>query len=200
MLFESNIIDILRWLPSYHIRQAKSDMRSSLVQKRRLLTAEQVSECSARVVSRVEELECFRQAKTVLLYYPLRNEVDLRPLLDRYADEKTMLLPVTHRKNMDACPYRGEELIKKGRFRVLEPQTPPYKGKIDMILVPGVAFDKHCNRLGRGGGYYDRFLSYRRGSVLVGVAFDFQLVEQVPMGHFDRHLDMVICPSQTIVR
>lgn len=200
MLFESNIIDFLHWFPCNRVRHAKSEMRSLLVQKRRLLTADQVCEYSARVISRVEQLACFRQAKTVLLYYPLRNEVDLRPLLDRYADEKTILLPVTHRKHMDACPYCGEALMKPGRFHILEPQTPPYKGMIDIVLVPGVAFDRRCNRLGRGGGYYDRFLSHRRGSVLVGVAFDFQLVERVPTRFFDKRLDMVISPSQTIAR
>ncbi len=200
MLFETNIRDLLHLLPSYRIKAAKADMRELLSQKRRLLTDEQVAAESAQIIEQLEQMTCFREAKTILLYYPIHHEVDLRALFKKYKHEKTLLLPVTHKKTMDACPYMGNALMKRGKFNIPEPQTPPFKGKIDLILIPGVAFDKQCNRLGRGGGYYDRFLPHHRHATLVGVGYDFQLVDEVPMTRRDIRLDRVILPSQTIVR
>lgn len=200
MLFETNIKDLLRLLPKSRIRQAKSEMRESLNQKRRLLTMEQQQEASARVIERIEALDCFRAAKTVLIYYPIRKEIDLLPLVKKYKHEKTLLFPVTYGKTMDACPYRGNALMARGKFNIPEPQTEPYAGDIDLILIPGVAFDPHCNRLGRGGGYYDRYLSKHKHSKLIGVGYDFQLVKEVPTERNDIRLQGVIVPSQTIVK
>ena len=101
---------------------------------------------------------------------------------------------------MDACPYRGNALMQRGKFNIPEPQTEPYTGNIDLILIPGVAFDRKCNRLGRGGGYYDRFLAHRKYSQLIGVGYDFQLVDQVPAERHDMRLQGVIVPSETIVK
>lgn len=200
MLFETNIRDLLRLLPTYRTRKAKVEMRALLTQKRRLLTDEQKTEASSRVIERLEQMEWFREAKTVLIYYPIHNEIDLLPLVKKYKHEKTLLFPVTHRKTIDACPYRGNALMKRGKFNIPEPQTEPYKGKIDLILIPGVAFDRKCNRLGRGGGYYDRFLCKQRHSKLIGVGYDFQIVDEVPTERNDMRLQGVIVPSQTIVR
>lgn len=200
MLFEANIRDLLRLLPTYRTRKAKVEMRELLTQKRRLLTDEQKTEASSRVIERLEQMEWFREAKTVLIYYPIHNEIDLLPLVKKYKHEKTLLFPVTHRKTIDACPYRGNALMKRGKFNIPEPQTEPYKGKIDLILIPGVAFDRKCNRLGRGGGYYDRFLCKQRHSKLIGVGYDFQIVDEVPTERNDMRLQGVIVPSQAIVR
>lgn len=200
MLFETNIRDLLRLRPTYRTRKAKVEMRELLTQKRRLLTDEQKTEASSRVIERLEQMEWFREAKTVLIYYPIHNEIDLLPLVKKYKHEKTLLFPVTHRKTIDACPYRGNALMKRGKFNIPEPQTEPYKGKIDLILIPGVAFDRKCNRLGRGGGYYDRFLCKQRHSKLIGVGYDFQIVDEVPTERNDMRLQGVIVPSQAIVR
>ena len=196
MLFETNIRDLLRLLPKYRTRQAKAEMRELLSQKRRLLTPEQKEEASARVIERLEELECFRKAKTLLIYYPIHNELDLLPLVKKYKHEKTILFPVTHRKSIDACPYRGNALMKRGKFNIPEPQTEPYTGNIDLILIPGVAFDGKCNRLGRGGGYYDRYLQMYKEAVTVGYAFEEQLFDAIPSEAHDRRLDFVVTQKE----
>ena len=77
MLFESNILDFLKLLPSCHRQQAKRKMRELLSQKRRILTQEMVRENSDKVVALVEQLPAFQTAKTVLIYYPTRNEIDV---------------------------------------------------------------------------------------------------------------------------
>jgi 5-formyltetrahydrofolate cyclo-ligase len=150
-------------------------------------------------VERIELLPAFQKAQTVMLYYPIHHELDLRALLTKYAGQKTFLFPVTHRHSIEVRPYDGEEMMKKGRFGVPEPQTPTYKGTIDLILVPGVAFDEHRHRIGRGGGYYDKFLAKQLLAIKVGVCYSFQLQKHsIPHTIKDHKMDMVICPQKTI--
>lgn len=201
MLFESLIIDFLELLPGNRLKQDKKRVRELLAQKRRLLSKEDIAEQSSKVVAAVEQMPSFQSAKTVLIYYPTHNEVDLLSLIKRYKKEKTFLFPVVHRKTMTACPYEGNAKMHRGKFNIPEPTTEPYVGDIDLILVPGVGFDKRGNRLGRGGGYYDKFIT-RLGSktLLVGVGYDFQLVEEVPANRWDKRLDYVVTPSNGTIK
>ena len=201
MLFESLIIDFLELLPGNRLKQDKKRVRELLAQKRRLLSKEDIAEQSSKVVAAVEQMPSFQSAKTVLIYYPTHNEVDLLLLIKRYKKEKTFLFPVVHRKTMTACPYEGNAKMHRGKFNIPEPTTEPYVGDIDLILVPGVGFDKRGNRLGRGGGYYDKFIT-RLGSktLLVGVGYDFQLVEEVPANRWDKRLDYVVTPSNGTIK
>ena len=197
MLFETNIRDLLKLLPSNRIHRAKQHMRELLIQKRRMLLPEERKSLSESILSQLEQMTCFRNAKTILLYYPKNNEVDVLPLFKRHKD-KTLLLPVTHRKEMTANPFEGNDKMHRGKFGIPEPTTPPYLGDIDLIIVPAVAFDKRGYRLGRGGGYYDRFLKKQPYATLIGVGYDFQLVEEVPMLQHDQKVHRIILPSQTI--
>lgn len=201
MLFESLIIDFLELLPGNRLKQDKKRVRELLAQKRRLLSKEDIAEQSSKVVAAVEQMPLFQSAKTVLIYYPTHNEVDLLSLIKRYKKEKTFLFPVVHRKTMTACPYEGNAKMHRGKFNIPEPTTEPYVGDIDLILVPGVGFDKSGNRLGRGGGYYDKFITrLGRKTLLVGVGYDFQLVEEVPANRWDKRLDYVVTPSNGTIK
>lgn len=199
MLFESNIRDLLKYLPSRRLRRAKQQMRELIVQKRRILSAEDRREQSAAILEQLEQMQCFREAKTVLLYYPINNEVDVLPLFKKYKHTKTLLLPVSHRREMTVSPYEGNDKMHRGKFHIPEPTTPAYEGEIDLIVVPAVAFDKTGLRLGRGGGYYDKFLKKHARAMLIGVGYDFQLVDQVPAERHDQKVHHIILPSQTIV-
>ena len=201
MLFESLIVDLLELLPSNRLKQDKKRVRELLAQKRRLYSKEDVAEQSSKVVAAVEQMPSFQSAKTVLIYYPTHNEVDLLSLIKRYKKEKTFLFPVVHRKTMTACPYEGNAKMHRGKFNIPEPTTEPYQGDIDLILVPGVGFDKSGNRLGRGGGYYDKFITrLGRKTLLVGVGYDFQLVEEIPANSWDKRLDYVVTPSNGAIQ
>ena len=199
MLFDSQIHDFRSWLPWIRIRREQAALRAIVEQRRRMLTPEEVAADSARICEQIEQMSAFREAHTVLIYYPVHNEVDLRPLLNKYQDQKTFLFPVTHRHSMEARPYDGEDMMRKGRYGVPEPQTPTWHGEIDVILVPGVVFDQHCHRIGRGGGYYDRFLRKQMSAKKIGVCYSFQLKKHaIPHGLFDRKMDRVVTPQQTI--
>ena len=197
MLFETNIRDILKQLPARRMHYAKQRMRELLIQKRRMLSADERKTLSDSILAQLEQMSCFREAKTVLLYYPKNNEVDILPLFKRYKD-KTLLLPVSHRKDMTANPFEGNDKMHRGKFGIPEPTTEPYMGDIDVIIVPAVAFDKQGRRLGRGGGYYDRFIKKQPHATLIGVGYDFQLVDEVPTLNHDQKVHRIILPSQTI--
>ena len=198
MLFESNIKDLLNLLPQRRLHRAKQRMRELLIQKRRMLSAEERTAQSELILSQLEKMTVFREAKTVLLYYPKNNEVDVLPLFKRYKRDKVLLLPVTHRNGMTANPYEGNDKMHRGKVGIPEPTTPPFEGNIDVIIVPAVAFDKQGNRLGRGGGYYDRFLKKQTHATIIGVGYDFQLVDEVPVRKHDQKMHRIILPSQTI--
>lgn len=198
MLFESNIKDLLRLLPKNKLHRAKQRMRELIIQKRRILPQEDRQRMSAAILAQLEQMKCFGEAKTILLYYPVNNEVDVLPLFKRYKD-KTLLLPVSHRKEMTASPFEGNEKMHRGKFRIPEPTTPTFTGDIDLIIVPAVAYDKQGRRLGRGGGYYDCFLKKYPNAMFIGVGYDFQLVEEVPAERHDQKVHRIILPSQTII-
>ena len=199
MLFDAQIHDFLRWLPWVRKRREQAAMRAIVEQRRRILTKEQVEADSARIIAQIEQMSAFREARVVMMYYPVHNEVDLRPLLAKYGDQKTFLFPVTHRHSMEVRPYDGEDMMRKGRLGVPEPQTPTYTGHIDLMLIPGVVFDQHCHRIGRGGGYYDKFLAKHPYSKKIGVCYSFQLKKHnVPHTLHDHKVDRVVTPQQTI--
>ena len=199
MLFESQVHDFWSILPWIRTRREQRALRAIVEQKRRIMTKEQVAEQSALIMAQLEQMSAFREAKTVLLYYPIHNEVDLRPLLTKYKGQKIFLLPVTHRHSMEVRPYDGEDMMRRGRLGVPEPQTSTYRGHIDLIIVPGVVFDQHRHRIGRGGGYYDRFLRKQLTAKKVGVCYSFQLKKHaIPHSWRDEKLDRIITPQQTI--
>ena len=199
MLFEAQIHDFFSWLPWVRIHKEQKALRAVIEQRRRILTPEEVAADSARIISQIEQMSAFRDAKTVLIYYPVHNEVDLRPLLAKYGDQKTFLFPVTHRHSMEVRPYDGEDMMRRGRYGVPEPQTKTYKGHIDVIFVPGVVFDQHCHRIGRGAGYYDKFLSKQHSAKKIGVCYAFQLKKHtIPHSLHDHKMDRVVTPQRTI--
>lgn len=199
MLFESQLHDLHSLFPWVVLRKEKQAVRALVEQKRRIYPKEQAKADSEAIISRLEQLACFRNAQTIMIYYPIHNEVDLRPLLHRYEGQKTFILPVTHRRSIEPRQYLGEQMMQKGRYSVPEPQTATFKGKIDLILVPGVVFDLQCNRIGRGGGFYDRFLKKHKRIMQLGVAYDFQVKNRdIPHSLFDKPVNGVITPTQSI--
>jgi len=199
MLFDAQIHDFWSILPWVAIRREKRAMRAIVEQRRRILTKEQIEADSALIMAQIEKMSVFREARTVMLYYPIHHEVDLRPLLTKYKGQKLFLLPVTHRFSMEVRPYDGEDMMRRGRLGVPEPQTETYKGPIDLILVPGVVFDMHCHRIGRGGGYYDKFLRRHPSVKKIGVCYAFQLRRHtIAHSWRDHKMDRVVTPQRTI--
>ena len=200
MLFESQIRDLKRLLPWNRIKKRKTDLRELMRQKLRIQSAEDLQSWSEAVIERIEQSHMFRHAHVVMFYYPVHHEVDLRPLLDKYKDEKVILLPVTHHDYIELRQYVGKDNLKKGHYGIPTPQTATYRGTPDLVFVPGLAFDKDLVRMGRGKGYYDRFLRKLTRVPKIGVCYDFQFQDNVPWSWHDVRMDKVVTPSATYER
>jgi len=182
----------------------KERIRKEILERRKSLSPEEVEKASLKVVERIKELPSFKRAKTVMLYYPVRGEIDLRPLFEEVLKDpqKVLLLPkVTRDGEMLAVEVKPGVPLIKGVFGIPEPAGGRIvkAEKIDFVAVPGVAFDRRGCRLGMGKGFYDRFLPRVKG-VKVGVAYDFQLIESVPCEEHDIPLDLIVTPSGIIER
>ena len=136
-------------------------------------------------------------AHTVLLYSALPDEVPTLPLLNRLTTEgKTVLLPrVVSDTDMELRRYTGPNDLEPGAFGIMEPTGELFTDYdlIDVAVVPGMAFDREGHRLGRGKGYYDRFLAQLPHIYKIGICFPFQLVDKVPADAHDMLMDEVVC-------
>ncbi|MFH0877765.1 MAG: 5-formyltetrahydrofolate cyclo-ligase [Candidatus Omnitrophota bacterium] len=171
------------------IQEKKRQLRKRLLTKLKTHKEEQRLKKSSRIAQKLFSLKEFCQAKTVLFYLSLDGEVDTARLIKRtIALGKKVAVPVIRKESRDIfpsilCDYETE--LKTGPYGVHHPKEecirPIPLESIDLVIVPGLAFDEAGNRLGRGLGYYDRFLSrLPKDTPTVGLAFDFQIVRDFP--------------------
>jgi 5-formyltetrahydrofolate cyclo-ligase len=176
----------------------RSDIRAEL---KKMSDAERAA-ASLQICSRLEEQELWRKAHSILFYAPLPEEPDIwRLLVDSLAAKKTVLLP---RFEMEHGHYSARLIkdadtdVRTGKFGIREPGEHCEKislNRLDLILVPGIAFDLDGHRLGRGKGFYDRLLAVLEGPTC-GVAFDQQIVERIPVEPHDIHLSCILTPTR----
>lgn len=130
------------------------------------------------------EHELVKGASVVVAFWPLPDEVDIRSAVRKlHEKEKVVLLPhVISDSEMELCLYDGDSSLHPGAYGIMEPTLKAMHKltSIDVILVPGRAFDKDGNRLGRGKGYYDRFLAENFNVPTVGICYPSQIVDYVP--------------------
>lgn len=164
----------------------KKLIRREMIEKRKMLDVKN----GGVFTQMIKGLDCYRRAKAVMLYMPVKGEADVTGLI---GDDKVFLLPVTDGDDMYAC-LCGK--TKAGPFGVPVPEEEIVfdKDKIDVVIVPGVAFDKEGNRMGYGRGYYDRFLQ-DISAVRVGVCHSFQVIESVPCEEHDVKMDIIVTES-----
>lgn len=175
---------------------SKKDLRQMI----RLRKQEHSAAESSALLAALQSESHFANARTLLLYSALPDEVQINPLFDGLiAQGKTILLPrVVSDTDMELRLYTGADSLQPGAFGIMEPTGPLYTdyAAIDVAVIPGMAFDADGHRLGRGKGYYDRFLS--KLSTLntklykIGLCFPWQLVNEVPSDAHDIMMDVVI--------
>ncbi|NLK87617.1 MAG: 5-formyltetrahydrofolate cyclo-ligase [Clostridiaceae bacterium] len=186
----------------------KKDFRKKYIERRNHLTAEEVCRKSAEIFSRVCSLKEYGCAAVVIAYMSFGNEVMTRPFIEKcLRDGKRVALP-----RVMVCPGRERHLAVYEISDVTKDLIPGFKGilepdpsvlepmepeEADLAVIPGVTFDRHCNRMGFGAGYYDRFLpKLSAGCLKAGVCFDMQLAERVPTDGSDIRVDMVVTESE----
>lgn len=136
------------------------------------------------------------EARIVLAYSALPDEVPTQSLLDHLvAADKTVLLPrVVNNTDMELRHYTGRHDLQPGAYGIMEPVGQPFTEyeQIDVAIIPGMAFDREGHRLGRGKGYYDRFLSRVPNIYKIGLCFSWQLVDSVPTDEHDIRMDETV--------
>lgn len=146
---------------------------------------------------RLKTMELALDSGYVYGYYPLGKEAPVLSCL-RWALRagKRVALPKVHGQDMDFYEIQSLEDVGRGHFGVMEPlQTRPVFWEEALCLTPGVGFDQKGNRLGHGGGYYDRYFSMHGRLLKVGIAYDFQVIEEIPAQQWDVPMDYCITPS-----
>lgn len=173
----------------------KSDIRRLVRAAKKEVPFDEKKTLSLPIMSRVEALPQFRSASTVLSYWSMDDEVYTHDFVRRWYQHKCILLPCVDGDNLLLRQYTGPESMQPGpQFGIPEPTGPLFSSTddIQMIVVPGVAFDHKRNRMGRGRGFYDRLLKSTPNAIKVGVAFPFQIFDTIPTESFDVPMDIVV--------
>ncbi len=173
----------------------KSEVRKRMRELKRAVPPEEKLRRSALIMERVEQTEAFRKAKVVLLYWSMADEVQTHAFVERWYRAKTLLLPCVDGDDLRLRPYTGPDCLVAGeQFGIGEPTGPEWNDleAVELIVVPGVAFDKEGHRMGRGRGFYDRLLKSTPRAVKIGVAYGFQMLDAVPVEPHDVNMNLVI--------
>lgn len=160
---------------------------------------------SAQAAQALIALAEFAQARSVMLYLPMADEVDTASIAQAaWQAGKHVLAPRTEAATRTMQAYEihslSEGLAPADKYGILEPSAglPWPEEQIDFIVVPALGFDRRGGRLGRGAGYYDRFLIKATAALACGLAFDEQTFDELPMFDHDRRVDIVVTDSQVL--
>ncbi len=173
----------------------KAEVRKHIRALKAAVSPEEKLRRSEAIMHQVEALPEFQQARVVLLYWSMADEVQTHAFVERWHKEKTLLLPCVDGDDLRLRQYTGPQCMVAGeQFGIGEPTGEEYTDldHIDLIIVPGVAFDRQGNRMGRGRGFYDRLLKTTPTAVKVGLAFDFQMLDHIPVEPHDIRMNLVI--------
>lgn len=188
--------------------RAKAELRRAALERREALGADRRATAAAAIRERLGALSWIQGARTLLAYAAFGDEIDLDPLLEAHiargvgvflpwiADRRPPTLEVSRVTDLAALVPSSIGIREPNPAR----RRPGRVDRLDVVVAPGVAFDDRGGRVGYGGGYYDRLLPrLRQGTPVVAVAFDTQVVDEVPVGPGDVPVHVVVTETRTIV-
>jgi len=184
------------------LRQHKRKLRADL-------DTTQLEQATQALAEKILCLDEFQQAQRVAAYFAVNGEIGLKPVIDHaLAQGKNVYLPNLDRTALRFSPYFDAQKMRINKFRLPEPDVGDSEmlapDELDLVLAPLVVFDSNCNRIGMGGGFYDRSFAFRKNPkptrpVLIGVAHEIQKVERIVPEEWDVQLDMIVT-DQAIYR
>lgn len=178
--------------------ESKSKIRKRILNVRNNMSKEDVKKNSNAIMDKITSLDIYKQSKVVFIYMDFKNEVMTSNLIKRMLSEKKrVVIPYTDSINTVLIPSEitKESDLKQNSFGYFEPKSilPVNIEEIDLVIVPGVVFDKNLNRIGFGKGYYDKILNRLKPSAKkIALAHDFQVLEDIPAEEHDVKMDMII--------
>ncbi|WP_326911405.1 5-formyltetrahydrofolate cyclo-ligase [Sedimentibacter sp. MB31-C6] len=179
----------------------KRELRKKILNIRNNMNKEDVVEKSKIIMQKIINTEAYKKSNTIFIYMDFKNEVITSFLINQMISEnKSVMIPYTDVENINIIPveiHNLEQDLKRCSFGYLEPKkeliTPVDLKIIDLIIVPGVVFDRKLNRIGFGKGYYDRILSKKRSDTkAIAIAYEFQVLNEIPHEEHDIKMDMIV--------
>lgn len=182
----------------------KKEVRAGIIKKLNGITAEDREIKSKQIIEKlIFSNEC-KNANIIATTMPMEHEIDTKLLIQACWNlHKEVVVPKCNHKTREMQFYKITSFsqLEKGYFGILEPKEficeKIHKDEIDLIVVPGVAFTAKGNRLGYGGGYYDRYLEHYNGN-LVALAYDIQIVDELPFEAHDQNMPIIITETRFI--
>jgi len=181
----------------------KEKLRKQIKEKRGRQSKEENRKKSKEIKERLFNLKEYRIARTVLFYVSYDGEVFTHDIIKEALDDKRVVVPISDKEDcsLNLSILENWNDLEEGSYGILEPRKDCIKeisiDEIDLIIVPGVAFDLNGNRLGHGKGYYDRLLE-KTNAISIGLAFEFQIVKNIPTEINDKPVDLIITENRII--
>lgn len=182
----------------------KNKLRENILDRRTKMSSEEVNDKSILIQERLYSTQHYQSARTIMTYVDIQNEVETRSIITKALEEgKNVVVPMCG-PNYSLSPIKIDsfEDLRQGTKGILEPSTNSSvvdKQKIDLILVPGIAFDRKGNRLGYGLAYYDRFISdLSPSTVNIALAYSFQVLTEIPFEKHDQKVNIIITEKEII--
>jgi 5-formyltetrahydrofolate cyclo-ligase len=182
----------------------KKEIRKNMKSLKSKLTREQVIEYSDKIYHRLKEFISFEKYNAIYTYVAFNEEVQTNAIIEyAFHNNIKLAVPKIENKQMDFYYIRKKEDLKVGFYGILEPNTNQIaKDNHILMIMPGLAFDKECNRIGYGAGYYDTYLLANHHITIdkVALTYDFQLIDQLEVEPYDIKVDYIITPTKVIHR
>ena len=173
----------------------KATLRREIRDLKRAMSEEEISQRSAALGEQFAASQLYRDAKTIYGYLPYNQEVRTIPMLERaLADGKKVAVPKVYGDTMKFIYLEDMTQVEKGYAGIPEPiaNEPVADDKEALVLMPGLAFTRNGDRMGYGGGFYDRFLAEEPNHPTLALCYEFQMVEQLPTEEYDIPVDCVL--------
>jgi len=173
----------------------KKELRRQIREKKRAMTEEQIVAASARLAELFLNCPQYQEAKTIYGYLPYNQEVRTVPMLEQaMKDGKRVAVPKCYGDQMRFIYMEDLSLVENGYANIPEPiaDAPVADDPTALVLMPGLAFTKEGNRMGYGGGFYDKFLAAEPNHPTVALCYDFQMVDYIPTDDYDIPVDRVL--------
>jgi len=189
-------------VPPHRLKQAKLALRREILAERDRLSEGERAAMSESITERLLAMQELRDGRTVMAFWSFGSEVDTLPLLERLeAAGKRVALPRIEDRDVVPVAYATGDPLSETSFGAREPASGRRlePSELDVVVVPGVAFDGGGGRVGYGAGFYDRLLGMVRDDAFaVAVAFGLQVVERVPSGGADRRVNAVVTEREVV--
>ena len=183
----------------------KKELRKIMIEKRDNIYKEEKAVMDKNIIFSLKEKEFYKNSKNIFIYLGFGSEIDTMSYIQDFInDGKHIFIPRTDikTKKMEAVEITSLDGLKENKYGILEPDNNKeefYKNNLDLIILPGVAFDHSGRRVGYGGGYYDRYLEdIDKRIIKVALIYDFQLLENVPAEEHDIKADYIITETMNI--